>query len=248
MDNDEGMNSIKQTAVIARDKLIKSSQRTAKIIGVFYILAAVTSIIALYIYYQPILGPDYLVKGAANANSVIMGAIIELILVVSLIGTAVGLFPFLRKYNEHIALGYFSFRFLEAVLVTVGIVAILALLNLSQSFVAAAVPNISSYQAVGTVLISIHNWTFLLGPNLMLGINTVLYSYLLYISRLVPRPIATLGLIGATLILLAAFLEISGVILQVSFWGGILALPVAAFEMALAVWLIIKGFNPSAIK
>ena len=247
MDNDEGMNSIKQTEVIARDKLIKSSQRTAKFIGVFYILASVTAIIGLLLY-QPILGPDYLVKGAANANSVIMGAIFELILVVSAIGTAVGLFPFVRKYNEHIALGYFSFRFLEAVLITIGIVSVLALLNLSQSFVAATAPNISSYQTVGAVLISIHDWTFLLGPNLMLGINTVLYSYLLYISRLVPRPLATLGLIGATLILITAFLELSGIIVQLSTLGSVLALPVAAFEMILAVWLIFKGFNPSAIR
>ena len=247
MENDERMNSIKQTAVIARDKLIQTSQRTAKIIGVFYILAAVTSIIGLLLY-QPILGPDYLVKGAANANYVILGAFFELILVVSAIGTAVGLFPFLRKYNEHIALGYFSFRFLEAVLITIGIVSVLALLTLSQSFVAAGALNIASYQAVGTALIAIHNWTFMLGPNLMLGINTFLYSYLLYISRLVPKPIATWGLIGATLIFLAALLEISGIILQVSAWGGILAIPVATFEMILAVWLIFKGFNPSAIR
>jgi len=148
----------------------------------------------------------------------------------------------------NIALAYFSFRFLEAIFITIGFVAILALLNLSQSFVASAAPNVSAYQAVGITLIAIHKWALLLGPNFFLGINTVLYSYLLYISRLVPRPIATLGVIGAVLIIIGGLLEIFGVILQVSAVGGVLALPVAAFEISLAVWLIVKGFNPSAIR
>jgi hypothetical protein len=169
----------------------------------------------------------------------------ESILVCSAIGTAVGLFPFLRKYNESIALGYLCFRFLEAVIITIGIVAVLSLLTLSQEFVAAAAPNASAFQTSGTVLRAVHDWTFMLGPNFMLGINTAMYSYLLYKSRLVPRFIAAMGLTGAILVFIAALLEMFGVILQVSVWGVLLAMPVAAYEMILAVWLIVKGFNPS---
>src|SRR5947199_1485287 len=113
----------------------------------------------------------------------------ELILVLANIGTAVGLFPFLRKYNESIALGHLCFRFLEAVFISIGIVSVLSLLTLSQGFVATA-PNASALQASGTLLLAVREWTFILGPNVLLGANTVLYSYLLYKSRLVPRLIS----------------------------------------------------------
>jgi hypothetical protein len=81
----------------------------------------------------------------------------------------------------------------------------------------------------------------------MLGINTALYSFLLYSFRFVPRPLAALGLTGAAFVLLAALLEMFGVITQISLWGVLLALPIAIYEMTLAVWLIVKGFNSSAI-
>ncbi|GLV59155.1 hypothetical protein KDH_59830 [Dictyobacter sp. S3.2.2.5] len=224
-----------------------TSRRTAAIVGILFIVAAVTVVLGL-ILYNPILGgPEYLLKGAANKNQVILGAIMELLLVCSAIGTAVGLFPYLRKYNESIALGYLCFRFLEAVLITIGIIAVLSLLTLSQEFATAATPNVSAYQVSGSLLIAVHDWTFKLGPDFMLGINTALYSSLLYKSRLVPRFIAIMGLTGATLVFLAALLEIFGIVLQTSLWGAMLAVPVALYEMTLAVWLIVKGFNPSAV-
>ena len=241
------MISTTKTAGIEGDKHMHTNRQTATIVGVLYILAAVTAVVG-FILYTPILnGPDYLVQGAENKNQVLLGAIMELLLVCSAIGTAVGLFPFLRKYNESIALGYLCFRFLEAVLITIGIISVLSLLTLSQKFVAAAAPNASAFQASGTLLIAIHDWTFLLGPSLMLGINTAMYSSLLYTSKLVPRLIAGMGLTGAALVFLEALLAMFGVVSQVSVWGALLALPVTAFEMTLAVWLIVKGFNPSAV-
>jgi hypothetical protein len=87
----------------------------------------------------------------------------------------------------------------------------------------------------------------MLGPNFMLGINTMMCCYLLYKSKLVPRFISVIGLAGAALIFIAALLEMFGVILQLSTWGAVLAIPVAAYEMILAVWLIVKGFNSSAL-
>jgi hypothetical protein len=236
-----------RTAVNEGTKPIYLKRPATTIVGVLYIIAAVTAILGL-IFYQPILnGPDYLTNGAENANQVQLGAMMELFLVCSAIGTAVGLFPFLRKYNESLALAYLCFRFLEAVIITVGIVAVLSLLTLSREFVAAPSSNASAFHASGTLLIAVHAWAFLLGPDFMLGINTTLYSYLLYRSRLVPRPLALLGLTGATLVFVAAVLELFGVILQVSIWGALLAVPVAAYELILAVWLIVKGFNSSAI-
>jgi Domain of unknown function (DUF4386) len=241
------MPTTRQTVVIEGDTHMPTHRQAATIVGVLYILAAVTAILGLLLYSPILGGPDYLIKGAEHKNQVILGAMMELLLVCSAIGTAVGLFPFLRKYNESLALGYLCFRFLEAVLITLGIVAVLSLLTLSQAFVAAAAPNASAFQAAGTLLIAVHAWTFLLGPAFMLGVNTVTYSYLFYTSRLVPRWLAVMGLTGATLVLLEALLALFGVLSQVSVWGALLALPVAAYEMTLAAWLIVKGFNPSAV-
>lgn len=224
-----------------------NNKKSALIVGVLFILAAVTSIIGL-ILYDPILnGPDYLTKGSEHANQVILGALMELILVVSAVGTATTMFPFLRKYNETVALWHVCFRFLEAIIITVGVISVLSLLTLSREFVAAGAPDTASFQTSGIVLKALHDWTFLLGPNFMLGINTMMYSYIFYKSKLVPRFIPILGMTGSALVFLAALLEMFGVIPQISVTGALLCLPVAANEMILAVWLIVKGFNESAL-
>ncbi|MDQ0897837.1 MULTISPECIES: DUF4386 domain-containing protein [unclassified Paenibacillus] len=226
---------------------MNTNKKSALIVGILFILAAVTAIIGL-ILYDPILnGPDYLMKGSEHANQVILGALMELILVVSAVGTATTMFPLLRKYNETIALWHVCFRFLEAVIITIGIISVLSLLTLSREFAAAAAPDIASFQASGILLKAVHDWTFLLGPLFMLGINTMMYSYIFYKTKLVPRFIPILGMTGATLVFICALLVMFGVIQQVSVWGAILALPVAANEMILAVWLIVKGFNLSAL-
>jgi hypothetical protein len=121
----------------------------------------------------------------------------------------------------------------------------LALLTLSREFCSSTAPDEQSYRVVGTALIAIHDWTFMIGPNFMLGINTLMYSYIFYRTRLIPRPIAIIGLVGANSVFLAALLELFGIIEQLSTWGAILAIPVALTEMSLAIWLIIKGFNPN---
>ncbi|WEK54424.1 MAG: DUF4386 domain-containing protein [Candidatus Cohnella colombiensis] len=226
---------------------MNSNKLAAKIVGVLFILAAVTSIIGLTLYDPILKDPDYLMKGSEHANKILLGALMEIILVVSAVGTAATMFPILRKYNETIAIWHVCFRFLEAVIITVGIISVLSLLTLSREFVSAGALDAPYFQASGTLLKAIHDWTFLLGPALMLGINTMMYSYIFIKSKLVPRFIPILGMTGATLVFTEALLVMFGVIEQVSVWGAILALPVAANEMTLAVWLIFKGFNPSAL-
>jgi hypothetical protein len=226
---------------------MNSNKINARIIGVLYIVAAVAAIIGL-ILYDPILNdPDYLVAGAKNENQIILGALFELVLACSAIGTAIMLYPYLRKQNESIALGYVCFRFFEAVIIVIGIVSVLSLLTLSREFVSTAASSISTYQTSGTLLLAVHEWTFILGPNFMLGVNTLMYSYLFYRSKLVPKFISVMGLAGASMILIAALLEMFGVIQQVSAWGVILAIPIAFYEMILAVWLIVKGFNAKVL-
>jgi len=136
-------------------------------VGVLFILAAVSAVVGLMLYDPILNGPEYLIQGSAHANQVVLGAVMELILVVSAVGTATAMFPFLRKHNETIALWHVCFRFLEAIIITVGIIGVLSLLTLSREYVAAGAPDIAAFQASGTLLKAVHDWTFLLGPNFL---------------------------------------------------------------------------------
>ncbi len=226
---------------------MNTNRRAAIFVGIMFICATVSAMLGLLYFYQPILtGPDYLINGAAHTNEVLLGALMEVVVVLANIGTAIGLFPVLRPYGERIALGHLLFRFLECVAITVGIVAILSLLTLSQDFVAAAAPDASAYHTSGTLLLATYKWTSMLGPLFFLGINTFMYSSLLYKSKLVPRPLAAWGLTGATLVLGAGILVLFGAN-SLSSPTIFLILPIAVFEMVFAGWLIVKGFNPAAI-
>jgi hypothetical protein len=228
-------------------KSANTDQRSAMLIGIFFILASASAILGL-LFYQPILkGPDYLINGAAHTNQVILGALMELTLVVTAIGTAIGLFPVLRPYGERIALTHLFFRFLESVVITVGIIAMLTLLTLSQEFVTAAAADASQYLVAGTMLHAVYQWAFMFGPLLFLGINTLMYSSLLYKSKLVPRALAAMGITGAILVFCYGMLVMFRVVVQGEGLWMLLAMPIAFYEMILAGWLIIKGFNPAAL-
>ncbi len=216
------------------------------LVGIMFIMASATAILGL-LFYQPILtGPDYLTNGAVNGTQVIMGALMELVLVITAIGTAIGMFQVLRSYGERIALGHLFFRFLEAVVISIGIVAVLSLLTLSRDFVTTDTANASAYHVSGSLLQAVYKTTSMLGPLFLLGVNTLMYSYLLFKSQLVPRPLAVMGLNGATLVLVYGMLVLFGVVVHGSGPVMVLVMPVALYEMFLAVWLIVKGFNPSA--
>ena len=212
------------------------------IIGVFYIMATVSAVIAV-IFYQPVLSDQwYLAVENGFETKILLGVLNDLLLVVSAVGTAVMLFPYIRKWNEHLALGYLCFRFMEAVFIAIGLVSILGLLSLSMHYETGTLTN-ETVQAAGFLLQSFHRWTFMLGPNLMLGINTFLYSYLLLRTGLVPKPLAIFGMVTAVFVFGAGLLDMFGSIEPVSTAKGILALPVGVYEMILAVWLMVKGFN-----
>jgi hypothetical protein len=232
---------------ILRNIKMNTNRDIAIIVGVLYILAAITAIIG-FALYQPILcDPEYIIKGSTNETRVIWGAFNELILAFSVIGISVMMFPIVNKENESIAIGYVSFRLLEAAIIITGIISLLSIVTLSQMFGTAKASDTSSYLTAGKLLVSVHNRTFLLGPNLALGPSTLLMSYFLFESKLVPRFISVLGFAGGSLIFTYAVLVMFSVFLQVSVWGAILAFPVFAYEMSLAVWLLVKGFNSSSV-
>jgi hypothetical protein len=210
---------------------------------VFFIVAAVAAIVGLALEGPVLNDPNYIVTGSADTR-VFLGAFFEVILAIALIGTAVTLFPIVKRQSEGIALGYVSGRIVEAVVIVFGIISVLSVVTLRQGFAGAAGANAASLVPLGKSLVVIHNWTFLFGPNLALGPNTLMLAYLMYRSELVPRVIAVLGLIGGPVIFASGTAVMFGLYGQQSAWGSIAAIPVFAWEMSLAIWLIVKGFKP----
>ena len=220
---------------------ISFNKSNAKITGWLFIVAAVSSIIGLKLY-DPILSDNNFILSANNHyNQIIFGAINELILVVSATGTGIMLYPLLKRYNESMGIGYLSFRMLEAVFIIIGLLSILTVLSISESYVDGAITDKANAQNLGLSFISLHKWTFMLGPNFMLSINTFIYSFVFYKTKVIPPNLARLGLLASFLIMTAAILELFGVIQQISTWGILLALPIALYEMTLAIYLITKG-------
>ena len=138
---------------------------------------------------------------------------------------------------------HLTFRFMEAVVIMIGLVGILGLYSMSQAYATAQLSKTTELLATGVAFQSLHRWTFLVGPNLMLGINTTVYSYLLFKSRLVPRPLAVFGMVTAVLVLIAGLLDLFGIVAPDSAIKGLLALPVGVYEISLAVHLIYKGLR-----
>jgi len=226
---------------------MNSHRTTAVVAGVFFIVAAATAIIGLALEGPALNNADYIVRGSGQDSQVVLGGFFEVILAISVIGTAVTLFPIVRRQNESVALGYVAGRVVEAVVITVGIISVLSVVTLRQDFAGATGANAASLLVAGKSLVAIHNWTFLFGPSLAIGVNTLLLAYLMFTSRLVPRLIPVLGLIGGPVIFAAGTAEMFGIFQQVSVWGAIAAIPVTAWELSLAVWLIVKGFKASPL-
>jgi len=226
---------------------VNATRRIAVLAGVFFIVAAVAAIVGLALEGSVLNESHYIVAASADDTRVILGAFFEIILAISVIGTAVTLFPIVKRQSEGIALGYVAGRVVEAVVIVVGIISVLSVVTLRQTFAGATGADAASLVAIGKSLVVIHNWTFLFGPNLALGPNTLMLAYLMYRSALVPRVIAVLGLIGGPLIFASGTAVLFGLYGQQSVWGSIAAIPVFAWEMSLAVWLIVKGFKASPI-
>ena len=220
-------------------------RRTALIAGVLYLITIVASIPAQFVFYNPVLSnPDYVISSGADTR-VLWGGFFEVITALSCIGTAVVLFPVVKRQNEAAALGFVTARVFEAALIVVGIVSLLSVVTLRQA--GATGTEATSLVTAARSLVAIHDWTFLLGPGVMPGVNALLLGYLLFRSSLVPRIIPVIGLIGAPLILAAGTGTLLGVNEQVSVWSGIATAPIFVWELSLGVWLVVKGFKPSPI-
>jgi hypothetical protein len=217
------------------------SRRTAIIAGVCYLVTHVTSVAAL-VLYGPMLNHPGGAAAAGTTTRVLAGGWLEVILALAIVGTAVALFPVVRRHSQGLAIGYLALRTLEAAVIAVGIVSLLAVVTLHRTG-AAAGTGVAAVAAVSQGLVAVHNWTFLLGPNFICAADTLLLGWLMWRSRLIPRFIAGLGLVGGPLLFLSATAVLFGAYPQVSLAGAVAPLPVFAWELGLAFFLIIKGFR-----
>ncbi len=219
-----------------------SLRRTAAVAGVLFLITHVTSV-AARLLYVPVLGNPEYITGSGPESLVVLAAFLDVLLAVAIVGTGVALYPVVRRQNEGIALGYVALRTLEAAVITAGVVALLTLVTLRQDLPQAGPETL----ALGSALVAFNNWTFLVGPSFFCGMNTVLLAYLLYRSGLVPRFIAVLGLVGGPLVFASGAAQMFGLIEQVSVVAAVAALPVFAWEVSLAVFLIARGFRSPAV-
>lgn len=223
-----------------------SLRRTALITGVLYLVTFVTSIPAL-ILYGPVLNDSNYILGAGSDTRIFVAAFLEVLLIPAGIGTAVAIFPVVRRQNEGVAVGIVTARVVEAAIIAVGIISLLAVVTLRRDL-AGSGTDPATLVVAGKTLVAIHKGTFLLGPAFCSGIESgLMLGYLMYRSGLVPRPIAVLGLAGGTLAFAAATAELFGVFPQVSGTAFILTFPEALFEFLLGIWLTFKGFLPSPV-
>jgi len=219
------------------------SLRTIAIVaGGLYLLTFVTSIPTLRLF-APVHDPGY-VLGAGPDSGVFWGALLNVICALAGAGTAVALFPVVKRQNESLAIGFVASRVIEGVLILVGVASLLSVVTLRQN-PGGADP--ASLVVAGTLLVSVHDWTFVLGQSLMPVVNALLLGTLMYRSRLVPRAIPVLGLIGAPLLFASVTATIFGVFDQSSPMAVIAAFPIALWEFSLGVWLVVKGFTPSPL-
>ena len=216
---------------------IASARKTALVAGVLYLLTFVS--IPTIALYGPVHDPNYVV-GPGPDTSTLIGAVLELIVALACIGTAVALYSVVKRQNEGVALGFIGARILEAATIFAGIACLLSVVSLRQAGAG------SDALVTSQALVALYDRMFLLGQGLMPAVNALLLGSLLYQSRLVPRVLPLLGIIGAPLLLASHAAVVFGLLERVSVLAGIAALPIALWELSLGVWLVAKGFNPSA--
>jgi len=215
-----------------------SLRKTALVAGVLYVLTFV-SIPTLALYGQ-VHDPNYII-GPGPDTPVIVGGVLEVIVALAGIGTAVALYPVVKRQNHGIALGFVGSRVLEAATIFVGVASLLSVVALRQAGAGA------DALITGQALVAFYDSIFRLGQGFLPAVNAVLLGSLLYRSRLVPRALPLLGFIGAALLVVSGAGALFGLWEQLSPLTAVFTVPIAVWEFSLGVYLIVKGFRPSPI-
>jgi len=221
---------------------VNSTRKTALVAGIFYLITFVS--IPTLGLYTSVKGKDFIISSGADTGA-LWGCFLEVIVALAGIGTAVTLFPVVKRQNEGMALGFVATRTLEAAMIFAGVASLLSLVALQKAGASGA--EATSLTTVGQALVAFYNKVFLVGQSLMPVANALLLGTLMYRSGLVPRVIPLFGLIGAPLQLTAVVLTMFGVIDRIGSVAALAALPIAVWEFSLGVYLVVKGFKPCPI-
>ncbi len=218
-------------------------RKTALIAGVAYIATFVFSIPVKFGLWTEVLdNPDFIL-GAGNDAGVPWGALFEVLTALGGVVSAVALYSVARRHSERAALGFVTTRVLEATMIFVGVLSILTVYTLRQDLAGTAGTEADALLTARHGFVAIHDWTFLLGPGVMAGLNALLIGSIMYRSRLLPRWIPTLGLVGAPLLLGSCIATLFGVWEQLSGPAMVLVVPVAIWEFSFGVYMTVKGFR-----
>jgi hypothetical protein len=226
--------------------MMHALQKPGRIAGLWFIGTFVFSIPAVFLYDPVLNDTNYIFGGGLDAR-ISLGALLEIFTAICNIATAVVFFPVLKRVNEAVALGYVASRIIESAMIVTGLISLMTVVTLRDDFTGAGADS-ASLNIAGHTLVSLHDWTFLLGPQFCAGFgNGLLLGYLMYKSELVPRRMAMLGLIGGPLAFIGGVFVLFGAIENPS--GALFAFTAIeiVWEASLAIYLTVKGYRPSPV-
>ena len=225
---------------------MKSDRATARVVGVLFIVGTVAGGLGLALSQPLVDASDSLTKLSLHEDRVATGALLTLIMGVALVGMSIVIYPVLRRHSERLALGYVVARTVESVFYVIDAILLLTLLTVSRGLVDAGAPDASHFQAVGDSVLGARDWAAAMLDLTAFGLSALILNYALYGARLVPRWLSVWGLAGASLYMTAGAMVMYG-LEPLSTTQVMLDAPLGLQEMALAIWLIVKGFNAPAV-
>jgi hypothetical protein len=211
--------------------------------GIFYLVTFAASFPALFLIGPVLNDHNYIIGGGQDAR-VLWGCLLDFVNALAGIGSAVALYPVIKRYKESLALGFVTSRTLEAAVIMIGVVSLVAVVNLRQDLAGAQGTDTAALATVGRALVEVRDWTFLFGGGTMPAISAILLGTLLYRSRRVPRFMPIMGLVGAPLLLTVNILTVLGHNTQLSVLSAVATLPVALWELSIGFYMTFKGFKP----
>ena len=226
---------------------MKSTRKIAMAVGALYIIALSSAMLRSVLLDSVLDAPGFLVNLSLNENSVLLGVLLLCIMAIAIPGIGIVFYPILSKQSKTLALGYIGAGFIECVLFIITVIAVLALLSLSKDYVNAGAPEYPVFQSLGILLMAIRDWAFNILWSTSIGLATLILYFLLYQSELIPRWFSIWGLLGGAAASVGGLLSYFGVIGTLSITYNILLLQIAIQELVMAIWLIVRGFNPSAL-
>jgi Domain of unknown function (DUF4386) len=225
---------------------VNSDQRTARIVGWLFIGTFVFSIPALLLYGPLIHHHGTYVLGGGHDRQIALGAFLEILTAICNIGTALALYPIVKRQNEGLALGYVAIRIVESTIIISGIVSVMAVVTLRQDL-AGTGADAGTLNIAARSLIAVKDWTFLLGPGFCAGLgNGLILGYLMYRTGLVPRRWAQFGMFAGACAFIAATGALFDVYDKQSPPQFILTIPEIIWEAFFGIYLVVKGFKASS--